>query len=111
MKNRTKDILIIDDNLDVRRMYEVKLSKYDLRYATDGLQGLAEIGLKKPDLVILDMNMPIMNGKEFLDKVEKDFPILVLANTDDENILNVDKVVRKIDVTAKGVTDLVDGMF
>ena len=60
-------ILIVDDSLDFRALMEMLLkSQYNIIKAQDGHQGLMMAQSEDPDLIILDMNMPRMNGIEML---------------------------------------------
>lgn len=67
-------ILIVDDDLSIRRSYEKLLSSKGFRVETakDGLEGYGKIGSFDPQLVLLDINMPIMNGLELLEKIKKE---------------------------------------
>jgi excisionase family DNA binding protein len=61
-------ILLIDDDSDFRSFVIEALdvySGYELREAEDGMQGALLVGTWKPDLVIVDLRMPNMNGVEF----------------------------------------------
>jgi signal transduction histidine kinase/DNA-binding response OmpR family regulator len=62
----TPNILIIDDNLNIREFLHQELSaaNYEVREASSGAEGLAMIEDKKPDLIILDVKMPDLNGFE-----------------------------------------------
>jgi DNA-binding response OmpR family regulator len=83
MENRT--VLVIDDAEEVRKILRFHLeTKYKVMEAADGEKGLAMIFDKHPDLVILDINMPKMNGIELYGKLSpkkgKPFiPIIVLT--------------------------------
>lgn len=57
-------ILIVDDNADIRRLIGTILSSTDheLSYAEDGEKALAETKEKQPDLIVLDVMMPKMDG-------------------------------------------------
>jgi DNA-binding response OmpR family regulator len=57
-------ILTVDDEDDVRRLIATKLSKegFDVIQASDGEEGVAAAEQSKPDLVIMDVNMPKMDG-------------------------------------------------
>ena len=104
------NILIIEDNEYVLNMYKIKLKKYNLTFALNGEEGLKELEKNTPDLVILDINVPIMDGIEFLNLVDKKSPILVISNSN-ESPDEADKVIKKIHLTAKEVVGVVDSMI
>jgi CheY-like chemotaxis protein len=68
-----RKILVVDDSKLMHKMYEVMLRQYPLVYASDGRQALDRIR-EHPDLdlVLLDINMPNMNGLEFLAELRSD---------------------------------------
>ena len=59
-------ILVVEDESDLRRLYEMTLATWDLPIevvtASDGFEGLVQIGASRPDMVISDLNMPGMDG-------------------------------------------------
>lgn len=57
-------ILIVDDNADIRRLIGTILSstEHELSYAEDGEKALSETKAKQPDLIVLDVMMPKMDG-------------------------------------------------
>jgi two-component system chemotaxis response regulator CheY len=60
-------VLVVDDSKLMHKMYEVMLRQYPLVYALDGRQALDRLrDHPDVDLVLLDINMPNMNGLEFL---------------------------------------------
>lgn len=62
-----RKVLVVDDSKLMHKMYEVMLRQYPLVYASDGRQALDRLGEHQDiDLVLLDVNMPNMNGLEFL---------------------------------------------
>lgn len=80
-------ILLVEDDLILVQMYEIKFKHagYDVQTAFDGEQGLEKMRNFKPDLVLLDIMMPKINGKVFIDKVKQDqelknIPIAILTN-------------------------------
>jgi CheY-like chemotaxis protein len=96
MKRMINILLIEDDYLDqleVRRTLERKSILFNMRIASNGEVGLAilkEAGSPKelPDIILLDLNMPKMNGMEFLAAVKKDvqfrnIKIFLLTTSDD----------------------------
>lgn len=85
-KKRSKILLVEDDGF-LSGMYTTKLSLegFEVLQAMDGEVGLAMIKEKRPDLVLLDIVLPKMNGLEVLkaakgDKEIKDIPIILLTN-------------------------------
>ncbi|HEX4382312.1 MAG TPA: response regulator [Myxococcales bacterium] len=68
-----RKVLVVDDSKLLHRMYEVMLRQVVLLHAYDG-QGGIDLLRKNPDidLVLLDLNMPIMNGLEFLTVAKAD---------------------------------------
>ena len=79
--------LVIDDSRATRRIVGLYLKElgFDIREAGDGqqaLDALVEHGL--PDVVMVDWNMPVMNGLDFIkavraDKANRDLPIIMLT--------------------------------
>ena len=68
-----RKVLVVDDSKLMHKMYEVMLRQYALVYASDGRQALDRLR-EHPDidLVLLDINMPNMNGLEFLAELRSD---------------------------------------
>ena len=66
-------VLVVDDNTDMRS-YIVKLLRkfYKVDEAGDGLEALEKISQNVPDLVLTDVMMPRMDGKELLKKLRSD---------------------------------------
>src|ERR1044071_4218382 len=69
------NVLVIDDDPDMLEMLRQLLiaEQYNVRVAQDGQQGLAEIRRKPPDLVLLDLAMPELNGAATLKEIRKDW--------------------------------------
>jgi two-component system OmpR family response regulator len=86
-------ILIVDDDPHIRQVLSFALGKAGMETseAGDGEAALAAVGARKPDLVVLDINMPRMDGLEVCRRLRAggDVPILFLSSRDDE----VDRVV------------------
>jgi two-component system chemotaxis response regulator CheY len=65
-----RKVLVVEDSKLMQKMYEVMLRQYALVYASDGRQALERLREHEDvDLVLLDVNMPNMNGLEFLEQV------------------------------------------
>jgi two-component system chemotaxis response regulator CheY len=81
------EVLIVDDSKSMRQMVNFTLSrdsKYNVTEAEDGAQALTVATSQKFDLIITDMNMPVMNGIEFVRSLRakpeyKFTPILMLT--------------------------------
>ena len=73
-KTDTAKILIIDDEPDCVSIVQCRLEwcHYQVITATNGKDGLEKAVCEKPDLILLDTNMPVMNGHEMLERMRKD---------------------------------------
>lgn len=87
-----KKVCIIDDDPSVREIYLMKFNQegFDVSLATDGAEGLRTIRKKRPDIVLLDLQMPVKNGIEVLEELHRDeelrkIPVIVLTNIDNED--------------------------
>lgn len=83
-ERETVRILIVDDDEAFREFVSDALSVfagYELREASDGMKGAMLIGSWKPDLIILDIRMPNMNGEELLTLIREN------PETADTNVL------------------------
>jgi len=85
-----KQILIVEDDPLISRMYAHKMEAdgYDAVVAANGEEALAFIRKQKPDLIMLDVMMPRMNGVETLkalksDVKTKNIPVIILTNLGD----------------------------
>ena len=94
-----KKILIVDDEPDLVRVttYRLKKMGYDVIVGIDGEQALSLIQSERPDLVLLDLRLPEMDGLEVCKRVKadpelKDIPIILFTastNSIDENVRSV----------------------
>lgn len=83
----SKKILIIEDDKFLRELIVQKLSKegFEIEEAVDGEEGVKKIKEVAPDLVLLDLILPGIDGFEVLTKVKDDsslaqIPIIILSN-------------------------------
>ena len=79
-------ILIADDDITLRDMYQTRLETegFKVLVSADGEETLANLREQKPDLVLLDIMMPKMNGLDVLEQMKKDpelkkIPVIILT--------------------------------
>jgi CheY-like chemotaxis protein len=82
-----KKILIIEDDPLMQRMYQIAFSAggFDVDIASDGQEGLEKSISSSPNLILLDVMMPKVNGFEVLDRLKNDeitkgIPVIMLTN-------------------------------
>ena len=88
-KSKSKTILVVDDSATVRKLISGKLEKsgHTVICAEDGIEGMARIEEQIPDLVLLDITMPRMDGYEVCKQIRanpasKDVPIVMISGKD-----------------------------
>jgi len=99
-------ILIVDDEAQMRDMLTQYLSKqgYHVLSAQDGLAAVSLAERERPHLIVLDINMPGMNGVEVLRKLRaKNYAggVMVLTGVQDEKLLNEALNLGSIDIIGK----------
>lgn len=112
-------IAIIEDDLAIAQMYRLKFEAegYKVEIAENGKLGLALCEEMKPDLVLLDLMMPEMNGDEMLAKMRstdwgKDIKVIILTNVGQQEApdqlqkLQVRAYIVKAEMTPKQVAEL-----
>lgn len=79
-------ILIVDDEVDLVSTvaYRLKFANCDVVTASNGLEGLEQVKTETPDLILLDTNMPQMDGHEMLERLRSDpalkhIPVIMLT--------------------------------
>jgi two-component system chemotaxis response regulator CheY len=93
-----KTILIVDDSLTLRQLTRgpLEAAGYRVREAGDGFEGLRVLRRESVDLVILDMNMPRMNGLELIKELRgmaahKTTPVFVITTESSQTMLDAGK--------------------
>jgi CheY-like chemotaxis protein len=88
-----KTVFLIDDDADDREIFAESLKSLDIsvrfeeaKNGSDAFEKLNAADFKKPDLIFLDLNMPVMDGKQFLilikqDENFKDIPVIIYSTS------------------------------
>jgi two-component system response regulator ResD len=113
-------IAIIEDDAAIAQMYRMKFEAedYQVETAENGQLGLKLAEQMKPDIILLDLMMPEMNGDEMLAKMRKtnwgkDTKVIILTNMGEQEApaslqgLGVSAFIVKADMTPRQVADLV----
>ncbi len=113
-------IAIIEDDQAISQMYRFKFEAegYQVETAGDGKIGLELAQSMKPDIILLDLMMPEMNGDQMLAKLRatprgKHIKVIILTNMGEQEIpdsvkkLGVSGVILKADMTPRQVADTV----
>jgi DNA-binding response OmpR family regulator len=115
-------IIVAEDDTVLRDLYLRKFDKsaYDVRTAGNGQETLDLVAKEAPDLLLLDINMPVMDGFQVLEKLPKNqraFPVIILTNFDDQTnrargtTLGVDDYFVKKDMTVKSLIEMVERLL
>jgi len=68
-------ILLVDDDPAWRNLYRMALEgQFDLFEATDGYQAMSVLGAVRPDVIVLDLRMPRMDGMDFIRRLSRRSP-------------------------------------
>jgi two-component system chemotaxis response regulator CheY len=101
-----RKILAVDDSALIHQMYKLFLSRYKnckLVSAMNGLEALDKLAQEEGiDLILLDINMPVMNGLEFLQRLQKEpayqaIPVIIISTEGKE-----EDTIRGLKMGAKG---------
>jgi CheY-like chemotaxis protein len=119
-----KKLLIVEDDKDIRFLYSAKLrtSGYAVTEAENGLEGLEVCRELLPDLVLVDLSMPVMNGLELIKELRQDtkfakLRIVVLTNLSkteaphELRYLNIETYILKVHTTPTQLAQLVNGIL
>ena len=85
---KAKRVLVVDDESDIRMLVTELLKRggYDVLEAADGRAGLRILHEEMPDLVVLDVSMPVLDGWQTLERIRdlSDVPVIMLTARDGE---------------------------
>ena len=120
MSNPLK-VAIVEDDLNLQNMYKFKLEQggFEVATASNGQEGLKVIETFMPNVVLLDIRMPVMNGDEMLARLRQhewgsDIRVIVLTNISKNEapqslrFLNVDRYVVKAHSTPAQVMEVIN---
>jgi len=102
LNKKMEKILIIDDNEDILEIFEQVLvdEGFDVSTANSGNEGIELFKRQSFDIVIIDINMPGMNGLEVVENIKNDFILVpIILMTSDYLPVDPDDV-KKLDVNA-----------
>lgn len=105
-------ILIIEDDIFFQKFYSTKLKEagYETMTASDGEEGLQKILLENPDLILLDIIMPKMNGFDVLKSLNRDIthnhiPVLMFTTLENQKDIEEAKKLGAVDYINKSISD------
>ncbi|MFK0088482.1 response regulator [Pseudomonas sp. NPDC090755] len=105
--SQTATLLVIDDEPQIRKFLRISLSSqgYKVIEAATGTEGLAQAALARPDLVVLDLGLPDMDGQQVLRELREwsPVPVLVLSVRANE--------IQKVEALDSGANDYVTKPF
>jgi len=89
-------VLIVEDNSDVRRLYAIGLNQrgFQVKLAANGAEAVERVTAEKPDVILLDWLLPLMDGAEVLDHLEGLGPISIIVISGQPAPENLDDRVR-----------------
>lgn len=112
-------VAVIEDDLAIAQMYRLKFEAagFTAEIAENGKLGLALCEQMKPDIILLDLMMPEMNGDEMLEKMRatdwgKNIKVVILTNVGEQEApealkqMNVSAYAIKSDMTPVQITEL-----
>lgn len=113
-------IAIVEDDQAISQMYRFKFEAdgYIVETAGNGKDGLDMVKAFNPDIILLDLMMPIMTGEEMLKKLRdsswgKDIKVIILTNMGEQEIpdtvkkMGVSGLILKADMTPRQVEEVV----
>ncbi len=109
-------IAIIEDDPVINQMYRMKFEadNFEVQLADNGSRGVAMVESFKPDIILLDLQMPHMDGTEALKEIRshdwgKSIPVIILTNLGEEEApkelraLGIHSYIVKADLTPRQV--------
>jgi DNA-binding response OmpR family regulator len=112
-----KKIMIIEDDKDLQEIYKLnfEMAGYEVMQEFDGLDGISSVVDKQPDIILLDVMMPNMDGFAFLKAMRENttinIPVVVCSNLSDKETYakavsaGASAVLLKVDYSGKQLVD------
>ncbi len=79
-------VLLVEDNADVRRLYAIGLNQrgFEVKLAANGAEAVDRVASERPDYILLDWMMPLMDGQEVVERLDgqdgaSDIEIIVIS--------------------------------
>ena len=65
-------VLLVEDNADVRRLYAIGLNQrgFEVKLASNGAEAVDRVATERPDYILLDWLMPLMDGREVVERLD-----------------------------------------
>ena len=123
MKSAIREIYLIDDDSDDQELFVTALSQLDTgvlcKTESNGLKALDQLTSQRivPDIIFVDLNMPLLNGFEFLEFMQNSFrhkpiPVIVYTTTSDDASREKSKALGAYDfITKPNTFDGLTGML
>ncbi len=115
MEENKKTILMIEDDSFLRNLYRDKLERAGFNFieAVSGIEGMNKITNEKPDLVLLDILLPMRSGFDVLEEMNENgmisqIPVIILSNLKQEVDIEEGRKLGAKDYFVKAETDFVD---
>jgi len=87
-------VLLVEDNADIRRLYAIGLNQrgYEVKLAANGAEAVDRVASERPDYILLDWLMPLMDGREVVECLDgqdgaRDIEIIVISGQPAPNAL------------------------
>ena len=117
-------IAIIEDDLMIAQMYRMKLESegFDVNVAASGKDGVAMIATHRPDIILLDVQLPEMDGSKALRNIRalpggQDIPVIILTNLGKQeaprelDALGIEHYIVKADLTPRQVVERIKNIL
>jgi len=105
-----QNVLVVDDHMEIRMIFSrfLRDAGYNVSAAKNGQEAMTAVAASPPDLILLDVFMPVMNGAQFLEQLRQDpthqgIPVVLLSAVPDSpeaeyaKSLGVSRCLRKGD--------------